>query len=173
MTNPMARQEQELAAVDAERFRAALRLVPEPVAIVTTLHDGQPHGMTATAFSSVSAEPPQVLVCVNQLTTSWGLIRDSRRYAVNFLAAGHRALAEAFARSGESRVEHFGQAHWTTLKSGAPVLSGAIAALDCALVQHELVGTHLILIGRVIDVALGRGEPLLYRAGGFGQYRGD
>jgi len=157
------------SAVEADRFRAALRLVPEPVAIVTTMHDGHRHGLTATAFSSVSAEPPQILVCVNQRATSSALIRDSRRFAVNFLATGHRPLAEAFARSGENRIEHFGLAQWTALASGAPVLVDAVAALDCALVRHELVGTHLVLIGRVVDVALGQGEPLLYRAGQFGR----
>ena len=160
-------------AVDAERFRAALRLVPEPVAIVSTIHDGQRHGLTATAFSSVSAEPPQILVCVNQRATSWALIRDSRRFVVNFLATEHRALAEAFARSGGNRVEHFGQAPWSQLRSGAPVLVDAIAALDCALVQHLQVGTHLILVGRVVEVALGSGEPLLYRDGGFGRFTPD
>jgi flavin reductase (DIM6/NTAB) family NADH-FMN oxidoreductase RutF len=160
-----------LTAVDADRFRAALRLVPEPVAIVTTVHDGQRHGLTATAFSSVSAEPPQILVCVNQRATSWSLIRDSRRFAVNFLTAAHRPLAEAFAGSSENRIEHFGLAQWTVLASGAPVLVEAIAALDCTVVQHQLVGTHLILVGRVIGVALGSGEALLYRAGGFGQFR--
>jgi flavin reductase (DIM6/NTAB) family NADH-FMN oxidoreductase RutF len=160
------------AAVDADRFRAALRLVPEPVAIVTTIHDGQRHGLTATAFSSVSAEPPQILVCVHQRATSWGLIRESGRFAVNFLAADQRALAQAFAKSGD-KDEHFASAQWTTIESGAPVLSDAIAALDCALEQQQLVGTHLILIGRVVGVALGVGEPLLYRAGGFGQYKGE
>jgi len=160
------------AAVEADRFRAALRLVPEPVAIVTTVHDGQRHGLTATAFSSVSAEPPQILVCVHQRATSWGLIRDSGRFAVNFLAVAHRPLAQAFARSGD-KDEHFGLAQWKTLESGAPVLVDAIAALDCALEQQQLVGTHLILIGRVVDVTIGSGEPLLYRAGGFGQYKGD
>ena len=159
-----------LAAVDAERFRAALRLVPEPVAIVTTVHQGQRHGLTATAFSSVSAEPPQILVCVNQRATSWGLIRDSRRFTVNFLAAEHRGLAEAFARSGEDRIEHFGLAQWNALASGSPVLVDAIAALDCTVVQHQLVGTHLILVGRVVGVALGPGEPLLYRDGRFGRF---
>jgi len=158
--------------VDADRFRAALRLVPEPVAIVTTSHDGQNHGLTATAFASVSAEPPQILVCVNERATSWGLIKNSGCFAVNFLSTAHHDFAQAFAKSGE-KAEHFNSPHWKTLETGAPVLIGAVAALDCILESQQHVGTHLILVGRVVEIALGEGDPLMYRAGGFGQYRAD
>ena len=121
---------------------------------------------------TVSAEPPQILVCVNERAASWGLIRNSGCFAVNFLAAEHLNFAQAFAKSGE-KAEHFDSPRWKILESGAPVLVDAVAALDCVLESQQPVGTHLILVGRVIDITLGEGDPLLYRAGGFGKYRAD
>jgi flavin reductase (DIM6/NTAB) family NADH-FMN oxidoreductase RutF len=160
--------------VDADGFRSALRLVPEPVAIVTTFHDGHKHGMTATAFASVSAEPPQVLVCVNEKATSWGLIRDSGRFAVNFLPTQDRDLAHVFSKTADNKDEQFDPARWTTLESGAPILNDAVSALDCVLQQQQLSGTHLVLVGRVVGIWLGGGaDTLLYCAGAFGRFRKD
>ncbi|HEY1722932.1 MAG TPA: flavin reductase family protein [Magnetospirillaceae bacterium] len=162
------------SVVDSERFKAALRLLPEPVAIVTTNHDGHKHGMTATAFASVSAEPPQILVCVNQRATSWGLIRDSGKFAVNFLPAKLSQLAHHFSKTADNKIDAFDPSLWKTLESGAPILQDAVSALDCVLEQQQLSGTHLILVGRVVGIWLGGGDDtLLYCAGAFGQFRKD
>ncbi len=160
--------------VTADQFKAALRLLPEPVAIVTTNHDGHKHGMTATAFASVSAEPPQVLVCVNEKATSWGLIRDSGRFAVNFLSTADADLAHQFSKTADSKDDKFEAPRWKTLESGAPVLTDAVTALDCVLERQTLSGTHLILVGRIVGIWMGGGaETLLYCAGAFGQFRKD
>lgn len=162
------------STVSADLFKQALRLLPEPVAIVTTNHDGHKHGMTATAFASVSAEPPQVLVCVNQKATSWGLIRDSGKFAVNFLPTKRSDLAHHFSKTSDHKDDVFDPNLWKTLESGAPILNDAIAALDCALDQQQLSGTHLILVGRVVGIWLGgAADTLLYCAGAFGQFRKD
>ncbi len=122
---------QSESTIDADRFKAALRLLPEPVAIVTTVHDGHKHGMTATAFASVSAEPPQILVCVNEKATSWGLIRDSGKFAVNFLPTKMSDLAHHFSKTADNKDDKFDSALWKTLESGAPILNDAVSALDC------------------------------------------
>ena len=163
---------EENQKVDADRFRAAMRLLPEPVAIVTTNHLGHKHGMTATAFASVSVEPPQILVCVDHRATSWGLIRDSGKFAVNFLPLQRSDMAHLFSRTADKKDDAFDPKLWKTLESGAPILQDAISALDCVLDQQQESGTHLILVGRVIGVWMsGSEETLLYCAGQFGQFR--
>jgi flavin reductase len=130
--------------------------------------------MTATAFASVSAEPPQILVCVNQKATSWGLIRDSGRFAVNFLSTADTDLAHVFSKTADKKDEQFDSVRWKSLESGAPILSDAVSALDCVLEQQQLSGTHLILVGRIVGIWMGgSAETLLYCAGAFGQFRKD
>jgi len=160
------------AAVDADMFKAAMRLLPEPVAIVTTYHEGHNHGMTATAFASVSVEPPQVLVCLNRRATSLGLIRDSGKFAVNFLPAERADMAHHFSQVADKKDDAFDPTQWKTLESGAPIFKDAISALDCVLDQQQASGTHLILVGRVVGIWMGGSrETLLYCAGRFGQFQ--
>ena len=152
-------------------FRAALRLAPEPVAVVTTSCEGHRHGMTATAFASVSAEPPKVLVCINRNTVSSGLIRRASQFAVNFLTTQDRDLAEKFSRT-KSDAEHiFLGAGCSVMATGAPVLDCATASIDCVLDECHDGGTHHIVVGNVVAVRINGGQTLLYCAVLFGSFQ--
>lgn len=158
-------------AVDAEAFKAALRRLPEPVAIITTSHKGRRHGMTATAFAAVSVDPPQVLVCINQRAVSWSLIRESRRFAANFLPAARTDLAGEFSQTADNKDYRFAAPAWRATESNVPILADAVAALECTVESHQQSGTHYILVGRVVAlIAGGDADALLYRAGRFGRF---
>ncbi len=148
-------------------------LLPEPVAIVTTVHDGHKHGMTATAFASVSGRTAQILVCVNEKATSWGL--DPR-----FGQIRRQFSPDENVRPRASLLEDTRTIRTTSLirpcgrrwSRGAPILNDAVSALDCVLERQTLSGTHLILVGRIVDIWLGgSADTLLYCAGAFGQFR--
>ena len=152
-----------------DAYRAAMRLVPAAVTIVTARHDGQRNGLTATAVASVSAEPPQLLICINRQASAEPLIAGSARFAVNVLARDHLDLAERFSRSKLPGDARFEASCWIDLPSGVPALADAIAVFDCRMVQQSVFGTHSLFIGEVAGVTTSTGEPLLYHAGRFRQ----
>src|SRR5258705_14008963 len=94
-------------SVEAERYRDAMRRVPAAVTIVTTQHDNEANGLTATAVCSVTADPPQVLVCVNREASAHSLIARSRRFVVNFLSEKHENRARRFSQENHTTQERF------------------------------------------------------------------
>jgi flavin-dependent trigonelline monooxygenase, reductase component len=139
------------------------------ITVVTTLdHDGNPHGMTANSFTSVSLEPPLVLVCVDYRAKILETFRKAERFGVNILSEGQRDLSQAFARRGEDR---FNGVEWQAGESGVPLLPGALAWLECVLVNAVDAGDHAILIARVDRAAHHEGRPLLYFASGYEHLR--
>ena len=139
-------------SIDAAAFKKGMRHLAASVTLITTRLKDQRGGLTATAVCSVSAEPPQILVCVN------------------ILCPDHRKLAERFAGmdgiEGDDRFNDLGE--WTTLTTGAPVLKGCPVSFDCKLVTELSAGTHTIYIGEIVDVALhDTASPLLYADGTF------
>jgi flavin reductase (DIM6/NTAB) family NADH-FMN oxidoreductase RutF len=156
--------------VPPDLFVAGMRLHAAGVTLVATSFEGRPSGLTATAVCSVSAEPPQLLVCVHRGAEANEPIRRSRLFSVNVLAASQRRLADRFAgRLGHSGPARFEEGRWTRLVTGAPVLEGARAVFDCSLVTSIEAGTHTIFVGLVEAVAL-RPElaPLVYHEGEYG-----
>jgi flavin reductase (DIM6/NTAB) family NADH-FMN oxidoreductase RutF len=148
-----------------EAFRAAMRRVPTGVTVVTTLKEGEPRGITVNAFASVSLEPPSLLICVNREARSYLFISSSKIFCVNVLAGDQRRLAEHF--SGKVRERQFAEIAYTIDATGAPVLKGTIAHFDCELAHEYHVGSHSIMLGRVISCAARAGSPLGYFNGGF------
>ena len=142
-----------------------MRRVPTGVTVVTTLKEGEPRGITVNAFSSVSLEPPSLLICVNREARSYLFISSSRIFCVNVLAGDQRPLAEHF--SGKVRDRQFAEVEYAIDATGAPVLSGAIAHFDCELAHEYQFASHSILIGYVISCGARPGEPLGYFNGGF------
>ena len=151
--------------VSPDAYRAAMRFVPAAVTIITARHAGVRNGLTATAVASVSADPPQLLVCVNREASAEPLIAGSSRFAVNVLAQAHREAADRFSRSNLSSDVRFEAHRWIDLPSGVPALADAIAVFDCRIAQHSLLGTHSLFIGEVVGIKTAVGEPLLYHAG--------
>jgi flavin reductase (DIM6/NTAB) family NADH-FMN oxidoreductase RutF len=147
-----------------------MRQLAAGVTLITSEHGGRRSGLTATAVCSVSAEPPQLLVCINQLAETYDTVRRSRSFAVNLLASDQQQLAEIFAGTGGIfGDQRFDQAQWTTLATGAPVLGTCVASFDCSLVQCVPASTHSIFIGQVEAVRLEPDlEPLVYVEGDYG-----
>lgn len=148
-------------SVTAEEFRAALRCWASGVAIVTSRDGDAVHGMTVSAFSSVSMVPPLVLVCADKSSNTNPLIVRGGVFAVNVLAANQRSLADRFA-SKHDEWRRFEGTEWAKLVTGAPVLPDAVATLDCRVVATHDAGDHLIHVGRVEAATHRTAEPLVY-----------
>lgn len=150
--------------IDAATFKSALGNWPSGVAIVTSRYRDIRHGMTVSAFSAVSAEPPQVLICTNRQSNTHPLIERARRFTVNILSAGQEELASLFAdtKRKELRFDHL---TWTPGASGCPRIPGAIVYLDCAVVQAVTAGTHMIYVGLVEAAAVNDAAALAFHRG--------
>jgi len=157
----------EFASVSAEAFKQGMRCLAAGVTIVTTLHDGVRSGLTATAVTSLSADPPQVLVCVNRSANAHDLIHRGSLMCVNVLAHAHQHLAARFAgQKGVFGEERFAAGRWMALTTGAPVLADAMASFDCVVTERVQASTHTIFIGRVVGVrARPKARPLVYASG--------
>lgn len=158
--------------IDIDTFRTGMRRLAGHVCIISTVKaDGDRAGLTATAVSSVSAEPPTLLVCVNRQNSSHPVIREAGIFAVNVLALEDQELANRFASGilGEAR---FQEGLWTTLKTGAPVLESALVSFDCRIAQAVEVGTHGVIFGAIdaIRVRPTETKPLLYVHGSYGGF---
>ena len=150
--------------IDLATFRACMRQVPGAVTVVTTVHGGTKSGLTATAVCSVSAEPPQMLVCVNRSSSAERVIAAAGRFGVSFLAHDQRPVADAFSASLDDR---FANGEWVTLASGVPILKDAAAAFDCTVVQMIAAGTHTIFIGAIVAAVAREVSSLMYKAGSY------
>ncbi|TVQ57802.1 MAG: flavin reductase [Rhodobacteraceae bacterium] len=152
-------------AIDPRALRRAFGAFATGVTISTTLDaGGQPVGFTANSFSSVSLDPPLLLVCLAETASSYPAFRDAGRFAVNVLGASQRGLSTQFATRG---ADKFAGVAWRAVETGAPVLDGSIAWFDCR--THALVpaGDHVILIGRVVAFGAEDRPPLGYVRGGY------
>lgn len=151
-----------LAAVDADHFKQAMRNLAGGVAIVATGSAGNRTGLTVTAVTSVSTEPPCLLVCVNKSSLSHDAILANGRFSVNLLGTQHEALAMRFAgMCGLSGAARFEGSNWESGRTGSPFLTEAICAMDCEILMHQAVGSHGIFIGRVVGTKHGEGAPLV------------
>ena len=153
-------------SVSAGDFKAALRRWASGVTIVTARAGERVHGMTASAFSSVSAAPPLVLICAAKSSETHGVIAAGGNFAVNLLARGQEKLSELFA--DEEREDlRFDGLETRTAVTGAPLLPGALVALDCRVTGSLEAGDHTVYLGQVEAVETRQGDPLLYYAGGY------
>lgn len=160
-----------LPSVAAADYISAISQHVSSVCVITTEHEGQRYGLTATAVSSVSAEPPRLLVCVNKSGTTHDKIVASGRFCVNVLTEEQAPEAMVFAGiKGPS--DRFTTGFWTTLSTGAPVLEGAAAVFDCMLGQICSQSSHNVFFGDVVAVRSQTGrDTLLYGARRFRQLR--
>ncbi|MEQ1635682.1 MAG: flavin reductase family protein [Methylococcales bacterium] len=148
--------------VNAEDFKKALQNWASGVTIVTC--DSATHGllgMTATSFSSVSMEPPQILVCINDSALTSAGIAESQYFAVNILAEDQQKISTLFA-GGASEQDRFASVAWHKGINNSPVLEESITSIECKMTNQVRAGTHWIIIGEVNNVTCRNGEPLLY-----------
>jgi flavin reductase (DIM6/NTAB) family NADH-FMN oxidoreductase RutF len=154
--------------IDRQAFKRVLGSFAAGVTVVTTIgDDGKRYGLTATAFTSVSLDPPLVLVCVDKKSESHPHFQTSRVFAVNFLAHGQQEHSARFAVSGGDK---FGDVATQSAVTGAPLIPDSLGYVDCTVVNVIEAGDHTIFIGQVeaADVR-DTHHPLLYFRGTYGK----
>lgn len=137
------------------------------VVLVTGMHETRPAGFTCQSFFSLSLDPPLVAIAPSKSSTSWPKISGAGSLCVNILAADQEALARTFSRSGTDKFAGVGWSHGAT---GAPRLQGALAWLDCDVVDTHEAGDHWLITARIVEMETGKGEPLVFYRGGFGRF---
>jgi flavin reductase (DIM6/NTAB) family NADH-FMN oxidoreductase RutF len=149
-------------AVNPEEFKKALQCWASGIAIVTSRSEELGlRGMTVTAFSSVSVEPPLILVCLNQSADTGENIDQNQQFAVNILQDNQQADSNNFS-GGSSQEDRFANAPWHEGLTGMPILDGSIMSLECRVIEKVRAGTHWIVIGEVQHASTRSGDPLLY-----------
>jgi flavin reductase (DIM6/NTAB) family NADH-FMN oxidoreductase RutF len=152
-------------SVDKAEFCRTCAKFPTGVTIVTVLDaQGSPHGMTASSFTSVSLDPPLVLVCVDHSAYVLEHLRRSEHLGINVLSEGQHDLSMRFARRGEDRFEGV---EWYAGHNGVPLIPGILAALECGMHRMVDAGDHAIVIAQVLRVSYRDGRPLVYYGSGY------
>ncbi|WP_435832419.1 flavin reductase family protein [Nonomuraea rubra] len=156
--------------LDSRRFRQVLGRFATGVVAITAVDpmDGQPCGLAANSFTSVSLDPPLVAFCVAYTSTSWPRVRGAKALTVNVLAEHQQAVCAQLATKGGDK---FAGLTWTISPGGNPVLEGALAWLDCAVEAEHPAGDHVIVVARVLQLDThAEGGPLVFFRGGYGGF---
>lgn len=136
------------------------------VAVVTARAEGRRCGLTATAVASLSLDPLLVLACIERDADTYACIRGSGAFAISMLRADQERIARRFA--AQDVADKFAGVAYREERTGAPVLEGALAWVDCRLWRNDDGGDHGIFIGEVLDGDAADGEPLIYYRSGYG-----
>jgi flavin reductase (DIM6/NTAB) family NADH-FMN oxidoreductase RutF len=154
--------------VDPSAYRAALARFASGVTVVTARDgDGRDVGMTVSAFTSLSLEPPLVLICVDHNASVAPVLAHCEIFAVNILAESQEMLSRRFA---EHEVDRFDGVPFSRGALGPALLDGALAHVECRVHARHPGGDHTILVGAVDAVRVADGNPLLYFRGSYGRH---
>jgi flavin reductase (DIM6/NTAB) family NADH-FMN oxidoreductase RutF len=146
--------------IAASLYRRTCSLFATGVTVITTVDgNGHPHGMTVNSFSSVSLDPPLVLVCIDLKNAILGHFLTSACFAVNILAEHQEDVSRRFSSAAERR---FHGMDWSPGVSGVPLLAGVLAHMECALAKTFEAGDHAMLVGEVRQAWYREGKPLVY-----------
>ncbi|WP_433477969.1 flavin reductase family protein [Spirillospora sp. CA-142024] len=157
-----------VTGVDATRFRSVLGRFATGVVAVTAIDpaSGGPTGLAANSFTSVSLDPPLVAFCVAHTSTTWPLLRSAGRLCVNILGEPQLEISERMARRGGDK---FAGTRWTRTPGGAPLIDGALAWIELSVEHEHPAGDHVIVVGRVHDLAEHHdGTPLIFYRSAYG-----
>jgi flavin reductase (DIM6/NTAB) family NADH-FMN oxidoreductase RutF len=145
----------------AEQFRTAMSALAATVCVVAASSpSGERSGITATAVCSLSAEPPQIVACVNRGSSIARALDGTGWFSVNILAGHQESIAATFAgRTGRQGADRFADEEWSRHVTGVPLLTGAAASCVCHVAGCLHQASHLVLIGRVLDVLMPEGTP--------------
>lgn len=156
-------------AFDATVFRRVIgNFMSGVVVITTTDDDGAARGMTVSAVSSLSLDPPMLLVCLNAASSTQEAVRRSGRFAVNILAEHQGHVAERFARPGSD--DKFGDLETQPGSTGVPLLAGVLATVECRVAEVVGGGTHRVFLAEAVHAEASEGSPLAYFRGRFGKF---
>lgn len=155
-------------AIDGELFKRVLGSFASGVTVITTPGaGGKPVGMTVSAFSSVSLDPPLILVCIDLKAECHPALQAAERFAVNILSQTQLDISRRFATKGVDRFDGVPIRRGTT---GMPLLEGAVSVLECRTVAAHPAGDHTIFVGEVEAAAVKTEPPLLYCSGRYGAF---
>lgn len=161
------------SAVDKASFRYALGHFASGVTIMTISAGGRLHGMTVSAFASVSLEPPLILVCVEHSTLMHQLLQDAGAFAVNILGERGEATSRFFADNARLEGPEFREGSYRLGTTGAPVLSDATAYLEARVYGRHDAGDHSVVVGEVVALEVSsETDPLIFYRGGYRQLKG-
>jgi 3-hydroxy-9,10-secoandrosta-1,3,5(10)-triene-9,17-dione monooxygenase reductase component len=153
-------------APDARAFRDALGRFATGVAVVTAAPDDEPTGLIVNSLTSVSLEPPLVAFCPSRSSLTWSRMRRAGRFGVNVLGRQHEQFARRAIPGGADR---FAGLDWEIGRGGVPLLTDALASLECEIVAEHATGDHWIVVGRVDDLRISPNkDALVFFAGEFG-----
>ena len=156
--------------LDVLDYRRVVGRFATGVTVITTLHEGEQHAMTCNSFTSVSLDPVLVLFCAEKIARFHDVVLASGAFAVSVLAQGQEDVSRSFAVRGRPLEDQFaGVPHTTGALTGAAVIDGALAALECRTASVTDAGDHTVVIGEVLAASLPEPEadPLLYYEGGY------
>lgn len=153
------------AQARAREFRDVLGRYCSGVAVVTTVSGGEPVGMTCQSFTSVSLDPPLVAFLPTRQSRAFAAIQRAGHFCVNFLSADQAGISDRMASRGDDKFAGVG---WSTSKSGSALIEGTVGYVDCTVHAVHEAGDHYIVIGRVVDMAVGDDtQPLLFYRGAY------
>lgn len=151
--------------IGPSEFRQLLGRFATGVTVLTAVDAaGRPHGMTANSLSSISLEPPLVLVAIEKVAAMHPVITAAPRFVVNILTEGQEALSRRFARKDGDRFDGVG---FTLTPEGIPLFDGTLAHIECERAALHDAGDHTIVVGRVTGGTAREGRPLAYFRGGY------
>ncbi|TCL65179.1 flavin reductase (DIM6/NTAB) family NADH-FMN oxidoreductase RutF [Rhizobium sp. BK251] len=158
-------------AASAAEVKAAMRNMAGGISVITAGEGDERTGATVTSATALSMDPPTMIVNINRNSSSWPIISRYRHFCVNILSAEQHLVARRFSGADGLKGPHRYQgASWTTLASGAPALKDALAVIDCEVEELIERYSHGIILGRVVSVVTGGGEPLTYANGKYGTF---
>lgn len=147
-------------------FKLGMRRLAAGVSLITTVNQGVRHGLVATAVSSVTADPPTLLVCINKTASAHGHVAEAGVLCVNILADAHQEVAGRFSNPAD-REKRFDYDQWQTLRTGAPALVDSMVSFDCEVRQMVPYQSHTIFLAEIVSVELWAEahRPLVYMDG--------
>ena len=153
---------------DKDEFRQVMGRFATGVTIVTSRLGEELHGMTANAVTSVSLEPPLVLICIDKTADSHDIIESSGIFALSILGLEQEGLSNDFAVKEGAAAHRLGGVPHHTRATGAPIIDGSLAYLDCRVVERYTGGDHTVFIGEVVDAGrLNDRGPLIFYRGSY------
>jgi flavin reductase (DIM6/NTAB) family NADH-FMN oxidoreductase RutF len=153
----------QTTTLDSESLRAAMRAWSAGVTVVTALHEGQRHGMTVNSFTSISLEPALITISLQNGTRTQEMVSKSRTFALTILASTQAQISDLFAGRIQDTEDRFTNVQTETLVTGAPLIVGGLAWMDCRVLETYNAGTNTLFIAEVLAArGTGEGQPLIY-----------
>lgn len=153
----------QTTTLDSEQLRQSMRAWASGVTVVTASHAGEQHGMTVSSFTSISLEPPLIMVSLQTDSRTHRLVSQSNAFAVTILGADQQEISDIFAGRVPDTEDRLAGVETETLHSGIPLIKGGLAYLDCRVTQAIPVGSNTLFLAEVIAArGNGEGNPLVY-----------